>query len=57
MSIKDELEKEKDHSKFLERLIEAIYGEGWERLTLYEAKEWHKRHFEKPYINPWYDKL
>ena len=47
MSIKYELEKEKEHSKFLERLLSALYGEGWEKLTIYDAKEWHKKYFIK----------
>lgn len=46
MAIKDELEKEKEHSQFLEELLQTLYGEGWEELTLYEAKKWHKLHFE-----------
>ena len=42
-----ELETEKDHSKFLECLLAALYGEGWEKVTIYDAKEWHKKHFNK----------
>lgn len=42
-----EIEREKDHSNFLERLLTVLYGEGWEKLTIYEAKEWHKKHFKE----------
>lgn len=39
-----ELETEKEHSAFLERLLKALYGEGWEKLTLYGAEKWRERH-------------
>ncbi len=42
-----ELELEKAHSRFLERLIAALYGPEWERLTVCEAAKWHKEHFKK----------
>jgi len=45
MSIKEELEEEKYHSKFLEQLLSALYGKGWEELTIFDAKKWHKKHF------------
>jgi hypothetical protein len=34
-----ELETEKDHSRFLEDLLKALYGDGWGLLTIYEAKK------------------
>jgi len=39
-----ELETEKEHSAFLERLLKALYGEDWEKLTLCDAEKWRKRH-------------
>ncbi len=38
------LEGERDHSMFLEELLAALYGPGWDKLTIYEAKKWRKRH-------------
>ena len=37
------LESENDHSRFLESLLEYVYGEGWETLTIHEAKKYRKR--------------
>lgn len=36
--LKNELETEKEHSAFLEKLLQALYGEGWDKLTLFDAK-------------------
>ena len=33
------LESKNDHSRFLESLLEYVYGEGWETLTIHEAKK------------------
>jgi len=38
----DELETEKDHSNFLEQLLKALYGSGWEYLTISKANEIRK---------------
>lgn len=38
------LEEEKDHSAFLEKLLRCLYGDGWDKLTIFDAKEWHQRH-------------
>ncbi len=40
--LEEELEEEKQHSAFLEKLVAALYGEGWTMLTLNKAKEWRK---------------
>jgi len=37
------LETERDHYKFLENLVKALYGEGWDELTINDAKEWNER--------------
>lgn len=50
MGLKEELDIEKDHSKFLEGLLESLYGKGWENLTLFNAIAWHKKHFNDPLI-------
>ena len=38
----DKLETEKNHSNFLERLLKALYGSGWEYLTISKANEIRK---------------
>jgi len=38
----DELETEKEHSVFLEQLLKALYGSGWEYLTVSKANEIRK---------------
>ena len=38
----DELETKKEHSDFLERLLKALYGSGWEYLTISKANEIRK---------------
>ena len=45
MGLREDLDAEIDNGKFLELLLSALYGEGWENLTIYEAREWHKKHF------------
>ena len=35
----NELETEKEHSNFLEQLLKALYGSGWEYLTISKANE------------------
>ena len=39
------LEEEEDHSAFLEKLLRVLYGDGWEKLTIFDAQQWHKKHF------------
>ena len=34
------LEEEEYHSAFLEKLLHVLYGEGWNKLTLSEAKRY-----------------
>ena len=41
-NVQDELETEKNHSNFLERLLKALYGSGWEYLTISKANEIRK---------------
>ena len=36
------MEQEKEHTVFLEKLVEALYGDGWQELTIYTAKEWRR---------------
>lgn len=36
--VKEKLEEEKDHSAFMEKLLDALYGKGWEKLTIADAK-------------------
>jgi hypothetical protein len=42
--LKDVFEKEMDHSKFLAELVQYLYGDGWEHLTIHEAKKLRTRH-------------
>ena len=44
--LKYKLWEVKDHSRFLERLLAALYGKGWQNLTIAAAKEWHKKQFK-----------
>jgi len=41
-NVEDELETEKEHSNFLEQLLKALYGSGWEYLTISKANEIRK---------------
>ena len=41
--LQEDLKTEKDHSKFLEILLEIVYGDGWNSLTIAEAREWKAR--------------
>ena len=34
-----ELQTERDHSGFLEELLRALCSDGWDQLTIYEAKK------------------
>lgn len=36
--LEQDLETEREHSQFLERLLEALYGDGWNSLTIATAK-------------------
>lgn len=45
--LQNDLMKEKEHSAFLEKLLKTLYGDGWEKLTLYEAGKWHRRHLTR----------
>jgi rubrerythrin len=38
------LEEEKEHSAFLEKLLRTLYGDGWNKLTISDAKKWHTKH-------------
>ena len=40
-ALEAKLETEKDHSKFFGELLQALYGDKWETLTIHEAKK-HK---------------
>ena len=42
--LQEKLQTEIEHSRFLEELLKELYGDGWDKLTLYEAKKWHERH-------------
>jgi len=44
---KEQLEEEKDHSAFLEKLLRVLYGEGWNKLTIDEAKKWRESWLKK----------
>jgi hypothetical protein len=37
--LENELEEEKDHSAFLEKLLRVLYGDGWDKLTISDAKQ------------------
>lgn len=39
------LEEEKDHTAWLEKLLGVLYGTGWKKLTISNAKEWHNKYF------------
>jgi len=45
--LQNNLMKEKEHSAFLEKLLKTLFGDGWGRLTLYEAEQWHRRHLTR----------
>jgi hypothetical protein len=32
--LENELEEEKDHSAFLEKLLRVLYGDGWDKITI-----------------------
>ena len=38
-TVSDYYNVEKDHSAFLEKLLRTLYGDGWEKLTLFDAKK------------------
>jgi len=42
--LQEKLQTEIEHSQFLEKLLKALYGDGWEKLTLYDAKNWQAQH-------------
>ncbi len=44
--LQQKLQAEKEHSQFLENLLKTLYGDGWSKLTLYEAKKWHDYHLQ-----------
>ena len=46
----NDLETEKEHTAFLEELLKTLYGPGWDELTLFDAKEWHKLHFGDDFL-------
>jgi len=39
------LEEEKKHSAFLEKLLRVLYGDGWDKITIFDAQQWHKKYF------------
>jgi hypothetical protein len=39
----EKYEIERDHSAFLEKLLETLYGDGWDKLTLSDAKAFHDK--------------
>jgi len=39
INLQYKLQEEKEHSKFIEELIETLYGEDWDKLTIAEAKQ------------------
>jgi len=45
--LQEELRAEKEGSAFLEKLLKTLYGDGWEKLTLYDAKKWHDHHLSE----------
>lgn len=44
IELMEKLHIEKAHSAFLKELLEALYGSGCDKLTMYEAKKWRERH-------------
>lgn len=38
-ALEAEFKQERDTTDFLERLIEALYGQGWKSLTICEARK------------------
>ena len=38
-TLEEELAREIDHSRFLEKLLEALLGERFDRITLFEASK------------------
>jgi len=42
--LEEKLNTEIEHSRFLEELLKTLYGDGWDKLTLFEAKKEHERH-------------
>ena len=45
--LQEKLQTEIEHSRFLEELLKTLYGEGWDKLTLFEAKKWRERHLTR----------
>lgn len=45
-SLFKQFEEEKEHSAFLEKLLCALYGNGWDDLTIFDAKKWYEEHKE-----------
>jgi hypothetical protein len=41
--LENDLADEKNHSEFLERLLEALYGPGWRKLTIVDARKFYSR--------------
>ena len=37
--IQSALDGEREHSAFLEKLLKVLYGDGWNKLTLFDAKK------------------
>lgn len=45
-TLTEKYEAEQEHSAFLERLLSILYGNGWEHITMADARKWHKKHFK-----------
>ena len=46
--LQNDLMEEKEHSSFLEELLKTLIGDGWDRLTLYDAKRLHNLYASHP---------
>ncbi len=45
--LNQKLHEEQEHSAFLEKLLKALYGKGWSRLTIFEANKWREQNERK----------
>ena len=43
-----DMEKEREHSEFMERLFASLWGDGWEKATINDAKTRHDRTITRP---------
>lgn len=49
MTLRDDLETEKEHSAFLEELLKALVGKKWKTLTIYEANKIRENPCTRPH--------